>query len=235
MASPALAVLSVAVAANMMPVMEELRPAFYAETGVELALTQGSSGKFATQIRNGAPFDAFVSADMEYPEALAEAGFTDGPATRYARGSLVVWSLKGADVSGLEALKSPKTKKLALADPRLAPYGRAAVQALKKAGVYEAVEKKLVYGESLSQVNQFTTSKAADAGFVARSIVETARWRGQGVWTPVDPALHGPIDQGLVITKEGAARNPKLSRKLRDFMLGPKARAVLERYGYAAP
>lgn len=228
-------VLAVAVAANMMPAMDEIAREFYAQTGVELALTPGSSGKFVAQIQNGAPFDVFVSADMEFPEALAKDGFTDGPAVCYAHGSLILWSLRGADVSSLKALDNSKTKKIAVADPKLAPYGRAAVEALKKAGVYDTIEKKLVYGESLSQVNQFVTSKAADAGLTARSIVETAQWRGKGVWTAVDPALHAPIDQGLVVTKLGAKRNPQLSRRLKDLLLGPTGRKILKKYGYSVP
>lgn len=227
--------LSVAVAANMMPVMEEIGREFYAETGVDLALTQGASGKFATQIRNGAPFDVFISADTEFPDALVEAEFTDGPTAKYARGALVLWTMRGADVSSLQALTDSKIKKIAIADPTLAPYGRAAVEALKKAGVYDAVEKKLVYGESLSQVNQFVTSKAADAGFASRSIVETPKWKGKGIWTAVDPSLHAPIDQGLVVTKHGAQANPRLSKKLKELILGPKGRTILEKYGYSVP
>lgn len=219
----------------MMPVMEEVAREFRARTGAELVLTQGSSGKFVAQIAGGAPFDAFVSADMERPAALAARGLSDGPPERYARGSLILWSLSGADVSSLEALRSPRTRKIAIADPRLAPYGRAAVEALKKAGVYEAVEGRLVYGESLSQVNQFTASRAADAGITSRSIVETERWRGRGAWTAVDPALHAPLDQGFVVTKRGAARAPELARAFREVLLGAKGRAILEKYGYAVP
>lgn len=230
-----LAALSVAVAANMMPVMQEVRREFRAQTGADLVLTQGSSGKFAAQIRAGAPFDVFVSADMRFPKAVEEAGLADGPPALYARGTLILWSLTGADVSSLRALTSPAIKKIAVADPKLAPYGLAAIEALRKAGVYDAVEDKLVFGESISQVNQFTTSKAVEAGLTARSIVETKQWRDKGKWTAVAEDMHSPIDQGLVITKSGAERAPELTRELRAFLLGPKGRTLLAKHGFSLP
>src|SRR5579885_1473855 len=137
--------LAVAVAANMMPAMQAMKPGFEKQAGVGLVLTPGASGRFAAQLENGAPFDVFVSADMEFPEALARKGLTEGKPALYARGTLVLWSLSGVDVSkGLAVLKEDSVKAVALADPRTAPYGRAAVAALKNAGVYDAVEKKLV-------------------------------------------------------------------------------------------
>ncbi|MBI2385690.1 MAG: molybdate ABC transporter substrate-binding protein [Elusimicrobia bacterium] len=228
--------LSVAVAANMMPVMEEIRPGFLAETGVDLVLTPGASGKFVAQIENGSPFDLFVSADMEFPEKLFQDGFAAAKPDRYATGTLILWTLKKMDLSqGLSALKDASIVKIALADPVTAPYGRQAEAALKASGVHDAVSAKLVYGESLGQANQFITTRAADAGFTARSIVETAQWKDKGVWVEVDQALYTPIDQGLVILKHGARNNPKLSRRLRNYILGPKSRAVLKRYGYLLP
>lgn len=227
-------ILSVAVAANMMPVMQALKPGFEKRTGIQLALTPGASGKFAAQIESGAPFDLFVSADQSFPEALAGKGLASGKPAVYAYGTLILWSLSGADVNGgVEGLKSPAVKKIAVADPKTAPYGRAAVEALKKAGVYEAVESKLVYGESISQVNQFITSKAADVGFAARSIVETDDWKGKGAWAPVDPKLYAPIGQSLLVLK--AAKNQAGAKKLRSYILGAKGRAVLKRFGYSLP
>ena len=227
--------LSVAVAANMMPVMEEVRAGFLKETGVDLVLTPGASGKFVPQIANGAPFDVFISADMEFPERLFRDGLAGKPA-RYATGTLILWSLKKLDLSrGLGALKDPSIRKIALADPVTAPYGRQAEAALKASGVHAEVSPKLVYGESLGQVNQFITTMAADAGLTARSIVETPSWKGKGVWVEVDRALYKPIDQGLVVLERGARLNPKLSRRLKDYIMGPKGRAILERYGYILP
>jgi molybdate transport system substrate-binding protein len=226
--------LSVAVAANMTQAMEEVRKGFTADTGVELALTPGASGKFAAQIANGAPFDLFVSADMDYPEKLFKNGLAAGKPVRYAVGTLILWTLKDIDLSqGLAALADPSCKKIAVADPQTAPYGRQAVAALKAAGLYERLSGKLVYGDSISQTNQFVTSQAADAGFVARSIVETGQWKGKGRWIEVDRKLYTPIDQGLVVLKPGADK--KSARRLRDYILGKKGRAILKRYGYGLP
>lgn len=228
--------LSVAVAANMMPVMEEIGTSFLADTGIRLALTSGASGKFVPQIQNGAPFDLFVSADMEFPEKLFKGGLSDGKPARYATGTLILWTLGDLDLSkGLAALADAPFKKVALADPLTAPYGRQAAAALKTAGVYDAVSAKLVYGESIGQVNQFITTKAADAGFTARSIVETAQWKGKGNWVEVDRSLYTPIDQGLIVVSHGGRRGSKHARRLRDYILGSKGRVILQRYAYILP
>jgi molybdate transport system substrate-binding protein len=226
--------LSVAVAANMVPAMEDIRKGFLADTGVDLALTPGASGKFAAQIANGAPFDVFISADMDYPEKLFKDGFTARKPDRYAAGTLILWTLKDVDVSkGLSILADPAVQKIAVADPKTAPYGTQAVAALKAAGLYDRLAGKLVYGDSISQTNQFVTSLAADAGFVARSIVETEQWKGKGHWIEVSRKLYKPIDQALVVLKPGADKKPAL--QLRDFILGKKGRAILKRYGYDLP
>lgn len=227
-------VLAVAVAANMMPAMKDIARSFQDKTGVQVTLTQGASGKFAAQIENGAPFDVFVSADTGYPDALAKKGLVDGKPRVYADGTLILWSLTGVDVSkGLSVLSDPSVKAIAVADPKTAPYGRQAVAALKAAGIYDAVSSKLVYGDSISQVNQFIGSKSADAGFAARSIVETPKWKGKGSWAPVDPKLYSPIEQAVVVLK--ASKDLKAARRLRDYLLGPAGRAALKRYGYALP
>lgn len=228
--------LSVAVAASMMPVMEEIREGFLAETGADLILTPGASGKFVPQIENGAPFDLFVSADMEFPERLYRDGFAAAKPDRYATGTLILWTLKKLDLSkGLSVLAGAPFVKIALADPRTSPYGRQSAAALKAAGIHDAVSRQLVYGESLGQVNQFITTRAADAGFTARAAVETAQWEGIGAWAEVDRKLYTPIDQGLIVLSHGARNNPNLARRLRDYVLGPKGRAVLKRYGYILP
>lgn len=223
--------LAVAVAANMMPVMKEAAP-LLKEEGVELVLTQGSSGKLAAQLRHGAPFDVFVSADMEHPRALEKEGLTDGPARLYAFGRLALWTADASGPAALADLKKPEVKKVAVADPRLAPYGRAALEALRAAGVYAAVEKKLVFGESVSQVNHFVASRAADAGLTALSAAQAA---GAGRWTLVEPALHAPIEQGFAVMKRAKERSPDAARALSAFLLGPRGRALLERHGYGLP
>lgn len=228
--------LSIAVAANMMPAMEDIRRSFLAETGVDLVLTPGASGKFVPQIENGAPFDLFLSADMEFPERLYRDGFTASEPDRYASGTLVLWSLKKIDLSkGLSALKDASVAKIALADPMTAPYGKQAEAALKASGIRDAVSAKLVYGESLGQVDQFIAARAADVGFTSRSTVESARWKGKGSWAEIDRKLYAPIDQGLVILTHVSKSDPESARRLRSYILGTKGRAVLKRYGYLLP
>ena len=222
--------LTIAVAANMMPAMESLRD-FREQTGVELTLVSGSSGKFAAQIREGAPFDVFVSADTQYPDLLAAQGHADGAPVLYGHGSLVLWTLRDLDVAKGFSLVGAAAK-IAVADPKVSPYGRAAVAALKSAGVYEKASPKLVYGEAVSQVNSFITTKAADFGLTAKSVVLAPGMRGVGRWAEVDPALYEPIAQSLVVLKKGARDNPALCRLFVAFMTGPKARATLPRLGY---
>lgn len=227
--------LTIAVAANMMPAMEELKETFRERTGVDLVLVSGSSGKFTAQIRTGgAPFDAFISADTEYPALLAAEGFAEGEPVLYAYGTLVLWTLRELDPARGLALVD-EARKVAVADPKVAPYGRAAVAALKKAGIMEKAEPKLVYGESISQANQFILSKAADFGLTAKSTVLAPKTRGLGRWADVDPRLYEPIAQSFIVLKAGAGRNPRLCARFKAFMLGPEARAALERFGYKLP
>lgn len=225
--------LAVAVAANMMPAMTRIAAAYRKASGQAVVLTPGASGAFAAQLMNGAPFDLFVSADMGYPRALEQKGLTAGKTRLYGRGTLILWSLSGLDVSrGLSVLEDSAVAHVAVADPRTAPYGKAAVAALKAAGLYDAVEPKLVYAQNISQVNQFIVSKAVSAGFAARSAVASDKWRGRGSWKAVDPELYAPIDQGLVVLKGPRSRR---AERLARFILGPEGRAVLKRYGYALP
>lgn len=227
--------LTLAVAASMMPVMEALRPEFRARTGVDLVLVSGSSGKFTAQIRTGgAPFDAFISADTEFPARLAADGFAEGEPVLYAYGTLVLWTLRELDpAKGLSLVT--RARKVAVADPQVAPYGRAAVAALKAAGVWEQARPKLVYGESISQANQFVMSKSADFGLTAKSTVLSPRTRGVGRWADLDPKLYEPIAQSFVVLKTGAERDPRLCARFKAFMTGPEARAALQRLGYRLP
>ncbi|MDE2490239.1 MAG: molybdate ABC transporter substrate-binding protein [Elusimicrobia bacterium] len=227
--------LSVAVAANVLPAAREIARAFEAESGAVVRLTPGSSGELAAQIENGAPFDLFLSADMGYPRRLRKDGFAAAPAP-YARGTLIVWSLSGLDLSkGLAALADAKAVRIALADPGTAPYGRAAEQALEASGLRGALAPKLVYGESVSQVDGFVASRAVEAGFTSRSAVERRRWKGKGAWFAVPPRLYAPIDQGLVVLAHGERTAPALAERLRAFVLGPRGRAILRRAGYGTP
>lgn len=164
--------ITVAAAANVQYALEELKTEFEKNTDIKLKTIIGSSGTLTAQIENGAPFDIFISADMEYPEILHKEGLTYQPPKIYAYGGLVLWTLKDLDLSkGLKIIADPSVKKIALANPKTAPYGRQAINAMKLFQLYKDVESKLVYGESIAQVNQFITAQAVDVGFTAKSVV----------------------------------------------------------------
>lgn len=225
--------LSVAVAANAMPAMEEIKELFRAHTGIELSLVSGSSGKFSAQIREGAPFDLFLSADADYPRKLHTDGFADEPRL-YARGRLILWSTKeGIDLAkGIAGLSDRSVRKVAIADPKVAPYGRAAREAIKKAGVLAEVGPKLVYGESIGQTNSFIATGAADAGLTARSTAFAQQTSRLGRWVDVATDLHAPIEQTLVVLKHGREKNPEATSRLVEFLLSAEAGKVWARFGY---
>ena len=187
------ATLSVAVAANMQYVFADIKTEFKKETGHELSASYSSSGKFATQIVNGAPFDVFLSADMEYPEYLYAKGFASAAPKVYAYGSLVLWSMKDLDLRQWQTLLADdRVKKIALPNPKTAPYGREAMRVLTFYKLGDKVSDKLVFGESISQTNQYIHSGAVELGFTAKSIVTSSEMTGQGKW--ID--LHGDMHQG---------------------------------------
>lgn len=229
--------LTVAAAANVQFALEEVKAAFAAQEGAEVKAVYGSSGKLASQIRNGAPFDAFVSADMAFPDSLVRWGFGVGAVRPYAHGLLVLWTLR-ADVDpgrGLPALAEAAVKRVAVPDPALAPYGREAMAALAKAGLAEAVKPKLVYAQNIGQASQFILTGAADIGFNAKSVVLAPDMQGKGRWADLDRASYTPIAQGAVALKYGLENNPGLTKKFVDFLHSGKARAVFARYGYVLP
>lgn len=203
-----------------------------AHPGDRVEVVYGSSGKFAAQIRNGAPFDLYFSADIAYPRLLEREGLTAGPARAYAFGRLVLWSL-GAQPQELRDLAAPAYRRIAIANPLHAPYGARAREALERAGVWAAVEPRLVYGENIAQAAQFVESGAADAGIVALSLVLGPNLRDQGRWILVPEALHSPLEQGYVVLRR--AGDDPLARRFAEHMSGPAARAALERYGFALP
>lgn len=233
----AFAELTVAVAANLQYTFEELKTEFQKETGIHIKSVIGSSGRFTAQIENGAPFDLFLSADMSYPEAIYEEGLAVDKPRVYAYGALILWSTKeGIDLSlGLEALKNPAIKKIAIANPKTAPYGRQAVNAFKYFKLYPAVEKKLVYAESIAQVNQFVVSGAADVGVTAKSVVLAENMKGKGQWREVEASAYEPIAQGVVILKYAQNGNFTETQKFYDFLFSDAAGTILKKYGYGLP
>lgn len=228
--------LTVAVAANVQYPFEELAAVFERETGIKIKPVFGSSGKFAAQIDSGAPFDIFLSADMFYPQMLRKAGLTYNDPKIYAYGTLVVWTMNNVDLSkGIGAVNDPAVQKIAIASPDTAPYGRQAVNALKHYQLYQQVNKKLVYGESIAQANQFITAKAADLGFTAKSVVLAPHMKGQGQWIEIEKEAYAPIAQGVVLLKHAQETNPQDAQKFFNFIFSSKAGEIFEKYGYVLP
>jgi molybdate transport system substrate-binding protein len=228
---------SVAAAANLVYALDALKAAFAeSDPGVAVTSETGASGSLVAQIVQGAPYDVFMSADVDYPEKLVQGGGGDRASLRtFAIGRLVLWTTRDGLALGsvAEAVRDPKVKRIAMANPRVAPYGRAAEEALAKLGVADAAGPKLVLGENITQTAQYVSSGNADAGFVAMSIVLSPRLKGQGRWIEVPAGLYAPLAHAAVLTKRGAS-NPA-ARRFMDFLGSPAARAIFERFGYRPP
>lgn len=223
----------VAAAANLTPVMNELESAFEKESRDKLKIVTGSSGKLTEQIKNGAPFDVFLSADTKYPEILYQEGLTIDFPKVYVYGVLVLWTTKIDDLSdGIAVLNKPVIKKIALADPRVAPYGREAVNVLKYYKLYHGVNKKLVYGESISQINDFIVSGSADIGFTSKSTVFTPNLRGKGDWVEISAESYGRIAQAVVILKHACDSDVETAKRFYNFLFSPQAKGIFSKYGY---
>jgi molybdate transport system substrate-binding protein len=237
-AEPPRRILSVAAAANLKAAAEALKQGFEAaQPGVEVALTLGASGTFFAQLQHGAPFDVFLSADREYPARLVAAGLGAASDERvYAFGTLVAWLPPGSTVplakQGLAALADPAVRRIAIANPAVAPFGRAAEQALRAAGVHDAVKGKLVLGTSVAQAAQFATTGAADVALLPASLTSGEALAG-GTVVALPEALSPRIAQsGLVLA---GARDPALARAFLAFVTGEQGRAILARHGYGLP
>ncbi|MEO8338663.1 MAG: molybdate ABC transporter substrate-binding protein [Nitrospirota bacterium] len=221
----------VAVAANFVPPFREVATEFEKATGHTVQVASGPSGGFYTQIKNGAPFDVFFSADNERPKLLEEEGLgVKGSRFTYAIGRLVLWSPDPNLVKGEDTLRSEKFKHLAIANPKTAPYGVAAMQAMQKLGVWEHVQSRLVMGEGLGQTIGFIESGNAELGFLALSQVMDPKMKGKGGRWDVPRNLHEPIQQDVVLLTKG--KDNSAANALIEFMRGPQAMAIIERYGY---
>ncbi len=221
----------VAVAANFVPPFREIAMEFEKTTGHQVQVAAGSSGNFFTQIKNGAPFDVFFSADNERPKKLEEEGFgVKESRFTYAFGRLVLWSPDANLVKGEETLRSRTFKRLAMANPKTAPYGVAAMQTMQKLELWESVQPQIVMGENLGQTMGFVESGNAPLGFLALSQVMDPKYKGKGSRWDVPKDLHEPIQQDVVLLKK--ATENQAAKALMEFMKGPQAKAVIERYGY---
>lgn len=221
----------VAVAANFTDAAKAIGAAFTAETGHEAVFSFGSTGQLYTQITQGAPFDALLSADDIRPaKAVADGLGEAGTVFTYAIGQLALWSAEPGLVDGPEALQDPDLTRIAIANPKTAPYGAAAVQAMQKLGVYDSLLPKIVQGDSITQTFQFVATGNAEIGFVALSQV-VGRTDGS-LWL-VDPSLYDPIRQDAVLLGHGAG-NPA-ARAFLDFLKGETASGIIAGFGYARP
>jgi molybdate transport system substrate-binding protein len=229
--------LRVAAAADLQFALKDIAQQYEQQTGNQVEITFGSSGNFFSQLQNGAPFDLFFSADIEYPDRLQQANLTEpNGLLKYAVGRLVVWIPADSKINLIErkwdALLDPSVQRIAIANPEHAPYGRAAVEALKRAGIYDKAQPKLVYGENISQAAQFVQSGNAQAGIIALSLaLSPAMKTGQRWGVPVDQ--YATIEQAAVIMK--TARDKEAARAFLAFVSSDRARSMLGNYGFAIP
>lgn len=230
--------LTVAAAADLRFALDELASRFRAaHPAVDLAITYGSSGNFFAQIQNGAPFDVFLSADVDYPRRLIAAGLAGRDSLfLYGVGRIVVWVPGGSPLDppglGIHLLEAPSVRHIAIANPQHAPYGRAAEAALRSLGVYDRVAPKLVLGENIGQAFEFVESGAAEAGIVALSLALAPAARGHGRYWEVPAGAYPKIEQGGVILARAPA-GP--AAQFRAFLLSAEARRILKQYGFSVP
>jgi molybdate transport system substrate-binding protein len=228
--------ITVATAANVQFAMEDLRAEFTKETGTEVKAVYGASGKLVTQIKNGAPFDIFLSADVGYADSAVKWGYSVSEPKIYAFGLLALWTMKNIDLKkGMSVLSDPAVGKIAIGDPKVTVYGPAAIEVMKKAGVYEAVASKLVFGDNITQVAQYIVTGAADIGFSALSIAMSRPMQGKGTWVLVDKTSYSPLGQAAIILRYGDDNNPETSRAFYNFIYSVKAREIFKQYGYELP
>lgn len=227
--------ITIAVAANVSYAINDLKKEFsktYPNINIKVIL--GSSGKLTAQIKRGAPYELFMSANMKYPNALFEDKIAITKPIVYAKGSLAILSNKKRDFSSLEKLLQSKgIKKIAIANPKSAPYGKAAMEALKNANILNNIQNKFVYAESVSQTVAYTVS-AADIGLIAKSSLYSSkmkRFKKDINWKSINTKLYTPINQGIVLLK-GSSKEAKY---FYDFILSDKAKKIFKRYGYLVP
>jgi molybdate transport system substrate-binding protein len=229
--------LRIATASDLSAAFKELVAAFEKRSSTTVELSLGSSGNFFAQITNGAPFDLYFSADIDYPKKLEAAGFTEpGSLYEYAVGHVVLWAPNDSTIDverlGMKALEDPAVRRIAIANPTHAPYGRAAIAALKHANVYETVRQKIVLGENVSQAAQFVQSGNAEIGIVALSLALGPNMKGRGRFWRIPSEYHPPLRQAAVVLR--ASPNQPLAYQFIDFLKSPDGLAIMSRYGFEA-
>lgn len=227
--------LTIAAAADLKFAMDEIVAAFRkTHPDDKIDVIYGSSGKFHTQIQQGAPFDLYFSADIAFPKGLEGKGLSAGPTRPYAIGRIVLWSnVRDATQMTLQDLADPTIRKIAIANPRHAPYGKRAEEALRSVGLWDPLQGKIVQGENIAQTAQFVQTGNADVGIIALALALNPTLAEAGGYHLIDDSLHEPLEQGFIITRR-AADNP-LAQTFADFMGKPEARAIMIHYGFVLP
>jgi molybdate transport system substrate-binding protein len=227
--------LTIAAAADLKFALDEIVVVFKnTHSPAQIEAIYGSSGNFSTQIRQGAPYDIYFSADILYPRALKAEGFAASDIQPYGVGRIVLWSAsRDASKMTLADLADPSIQKIAIANPQHAPYGKRAEEALKAAGVWDKVEAKLVYGENIAQTAQYVQSSNAQVGIIALSLALSPELARQGSYALISDKLHQPLEQGFIITRRAA--DNLLAREFARFIAGKEARAIMSRYGFVLP
>jgi molybdate transport system substrate-binding protein len=230
--------LVVAAAADLSTALQEIADRYEKKTGVQVKLSFGASGALTQQIHNEAPFDLFFSADMDYPRQLIAAGEADGASLyQYAVGKLVLWvpadSPLDVEHRGMDILLDPSVKKIAIGNPQHAPYGRAAVAALKHAGLYDQVADRLVLGENIAQAAQFVESGNAQAGFVALAHAAAPAMKGKGKYWEVPADFYPPLAQGVVVLSH--SRNKKEAAEFLEYFKTKEVAELMRKYGFTLP
>ncbi|MDA8328489.1 MAG: molybdate ABC transporter substrate-binding protein [Betaproteobacteria bacterium] len=227
--------MTIAAAADLKFAMDDLIHNFKStHPNDEIKVVYGSSGNFTTQITQGAPYDVFFSADIGFPRKLAQMKMTASPVIPYAMGRIVLWSAtRNASKMSLSSLTDPSITRIAIANPKHAPYGQRAEEALRSAGLWDKVEPKLVYGENIAQTAQFVQTGNAQVGIIALSLAVNPQLASQGGYWLIPDSLHSPMEQAYVITSHGA-ENP-LAHQFVAYMNSTPARAIMTQYGFVLP
>ncbi len=223
--------LRIAAASNLRFAIEEINAEFNKETNIIVEMSVASSGKLTAQIQNGAPFDIFLSASKKYPFYLYENDFASEKPKLFCCGLLVYWTNKNLNLKGnIHEVSACIIQKIAIANPQNAPFGQAAVEALKSISIYDSVLQKIVFAENVSQISQYVLNKNVDIGFSSKSLVLSPKLKGKGEWFEIDEKLYSPVEQYILLLKSG--NQNKNAEKYYEFLFEDKAQNIFKKYGY---
>jgi len=218
-----------AAAANLRYALEDINTAFEQKTGIKVEMSTASSGKLTAQIKNGAPYEIFLSANKKYPDYLFENGFALQKPEKVCRGILVLWTTKNR-LPSVKDLCNADIQSIAVANPQNAPFGFAAIEVLKATNRYECLKDKIIYTENVSQISQYVVNKNADIGFTSKSIILSNQLKGKGKWIEIADSLYSPLYEYVILTKNG--ENKAEVQKYYDFLFSQEAKNILKENGY---